>query len=182
MYRLCEVPKSCRSKNVISRWFCLSLILLSAFVSRRLRPIDVEFMKRLDKCVNIVPVIAKADTLTIEEREAFRRRVSNATFSERPNEWHLKQTNKKLQQQQLINNSYLTKSVLLVICHLTRRAYRCMTTLPRRYRLSAITNEQRIPAIVSNVTHRHIRFTVRICWPRSQNDFWVHREITEYGG
>lgn len=44
----------------------------------RLRPIDVEFMKRLDKCVNIVPVIAKADTLTIEEREAFRRRVSNA--------------------------------------------------------------------------------------------------------
>ena len=32
-------------------------------------------MKRLDKCVNIVPVIAKADTLTIEEREAFRRRV-----------------------------------------------------------------------------------------------------------
>ena len=42
----------------------------------RLRPIDVEFMKRLDKCVNIVPVIAKADTLTVEEREAFRRRVS----------------------------------------------------------------------------------------------------------
>lgn len=35
----------------------------------------MEFMKRLDKCVNIVPVIAKADTLTIEEREAFRRRV-----------------------------------------------------------------------------------------------------------
>jgi len=33
-------------------------------------------MKRLDKCVNIVPVIAKADTLTVEEREAFRRRVS----------------------------------------------------------------------------------------------------------
>ena len=41
----------------------------------RLRPIDVEIMKRLDKCVNIVPVIAKADTLTVEEREAFRRRV-----------------------------------------------------------------------------------------------------------
>ena len=55
-------------------------------MSCRLRPIDVEFMKRLDKCVNIVPVIAKADTLTIEEREAFRRRVSNATFSESSNE------------------------------------------------------------------------------------------------
>lgn len=35
----------------------------------------MEFMKRLDKCVNIVPVIAKADTLTVEEREAFRRRL-----------------------------------------------------------------------------------------------------------
>lgn len=42
----------------------------------RMRPIDIEFMKRLDKCVNIVPVIAKADNLTLEEREAFRRRVS----------------------------------------------------------------------------------------------------------
>lgn len=177
MYRLFEVRKSCRSKNVISRWFCLSVILLSAFVSCRLRPIDVEFMKRLDKCVNIVPVIAKADTLTIEEREAFRRRVSNATFSERPNEWHLKQTNKKLQQQKL--NSYFKESVLLVI---SWDKLMCMTTFPRRYRLSAITNEQRILAIVSNVTRRHIRFTVRTCWPGSQNDFWVHREITKYGG
>ena len=51
----------------------LTCLFLGCFF--RLRPIDVEFMKRLDKCVNIVPVIAKADTLTIEEREAFRRRV-----------------------------------------------------------------------------------------------------------
>ncbi len=41
-----------------------------------LRPLDVEFMKRLDHCVNIVPVIAKADTLTVEERDAFKKRVS----------------------------------------------------------------------------------------------------------
>ena len=41
-----------------------------------LRPLDVEFMKRLHNCVNIVPVIAKADTLTIEERDAFKQRVS----------------------------------------------------------------------------------------------------------
>ena len=40
-----------------------------------LRPLDVEFMKRLHNCVNIVPVIAKADTLTIEERDAFKQRV-----------------------------------------------------------------------------------------------------------
>ena len=33
-------------------------------------------MKHLDKCVNVIPVIAKADTLTLEEREAFKKRVN----------------------------------------------------------------------------------------------------------
>ena len=32
-------------------------------------------MKKLDKHVNIVPVIAKSDTLTIEERHAFKQRI-----------------------------------------------------------------------------------------------------------
>ncbi|XP_031421548.1 neuronal-specific septin-3-like [Clupea harengus] len=41
----------------------------------RLRPIDVEFMKRLGKIVSIVPVIAKADTLTMEERQDFKQRI-----------------------------------------------------------------------------------------------------------
>ncbi|KAM4531089.1 uncharacterized protein septin12 [Odontesthes bonariensis] len=41
----------------------------------RLRPIDVEFMKRLGKIVSIVPVIAKADTLTVEERQEFKERI-----------------------------------------------------------------------------------------------------------
>ncbi|XP_017290128.1 uncharacterized protein sept12 isoform X1 [Kryptolebias marmoratus] len=41
----------------------------------RLRPIDVEFMKRLGKMVSIVPVIAKADTLTVEERQEFKERI-----------------------------------------------------------------------------------------------------------
>ncbi|KAL7861280.1 hypothetical protein AOLI_G00176290 [Acnodon oligacanthus] len=41
-----------------------------------LRPIDVEFMKRLGNIVSIVPVIAKADTLTMEERLEFKQRVS----------------------------------------------------------------------------------------------------------
>ncbi|KAK6312542.1 hypothetical protein J4Q44_G00182060 [Coregonus suidteri] len=40
-----------------------------------LRPIDVEFMKRLGKIVSIVPVIAKADTLTMEERLEFKQRI-----------------------------------------------------------------------------------------------------------
>ncbi|KAG5853802.1 hypothetical protein ANANG_G00030320 [Anguilla anguilla] len=38
-----------------------------------LRPLDVEFMRRLSKVVNIVPVIAKADTLTLEERDFFKK-------------------------------------------------------------------------------------------------------------
>ncbi|XP_051995208.1 septin-9 isoform X1 [Xyrauchen texanus] len=40
-----------------------------------LRPIDVEFMRRLGKIVSIVPVIAKADTLTLEERLEFKQRI-----------------------------------------------------------------------------------------------------------
>ncbi|XP_042558590.1 septin-9 isoform X2 [Dipodomys spectabilis] len=41
-----------------------------------LRPLDIEFMKRLSKVVNIVPVIAKADTLTLEERAYFKQRIT----------------------------------------------------------------------------------------------------------
>ncbi|ELW72101.1 Septin-12 [Tupaia chinensis] len=40
-----------------------------------LRPLDIEFLQRLCRTVNVVPVIARADSLTIEEREAFRHRV-----------------------------------------------------------------------------------------------------------
>uniref|UniRef100_A0A6I8PTP5 Septin 5 n=1 Tax=Xenopus tropicalis TaxID=8364 RepID=A0A6I8PTP5_XENTR len=40
-----------------------------------LKPLDVEFMKALHGKVNIVPVIAKADTLTLKERDRLKRRV-----------------------------------------------------------------------------------------------------------
>ncbi|XP_067912553.1 uncharacterized protein septin12 isoform X2 [Heterodontus francisci] len=40
-----------------------------------LRPLDIEFMNRLAKIVNIVPVIAKADTLTLDERREFKQRI-----------------------------------------------------------------------------------------------------------
>ena len=40
-----------------------------------LRPIDVIVMKKLSEVVNVVPVIAKADSLTLEEREAFKQKV-----------------------------------------------------------------------------------------------------------
>lgn len=48
---------------------------LSLSFSLSLRPIDVEFMKHLHGFVNIVPVIAKADTLTIDERDSFKQRI-----------------------------------------------------------------------------------------------------------
>lgn len=40
-----------------------------------LRPLDIEFLQRLCRTVNVVPVIARADSLTVEERENFRRTV-----------------------------------------------------------------------------------------------------------
>ena len=40
-----------------------------------LKPLDVEFMKRLHEKVNLVPVIAKADTFTSEECLLFKKQV-----------------------------------------------------------------------------------------------------------
>ncbi|GFU37990.1 septin-7 [Nephila pilipes] len=40
-----------------------------------LKPLDVEFMKRLHDKVNIIPVLAKADTMTPEECAAFKRTI-----------------------------------------------------------------------------------------------------------
>jgi hypothetical protein len=41
----------------------------------RLKPIDIEFMRKLHTKVNLIPVIAKADTLTDEEVTTFKQRV-----------------------------------------------------------------------------------------------------------
>ncbi|XP_054717140.1 septin-7-like isoform X3 [Uloborus diversus] len=40
-----------------------------------LKPLDVEFMKRLHDRVNIIPIVAKADTLTPEECASFKRTI-----------------------------------------------------------------------------------------------------------
>lgn len=42
-----------------------------------LKPLDVEFMQRLHDKVNIIPVIAKSDTLTPEEIQHFKRQILN---------------------------------------------------------------------------------------------------------
>ena len=66
--------------NVLWR-FALGCVLKNNKFLRlmfRLKPLDILVMKHLDKCVNVIPVIAKADTLTLEEREAFKQRVWNS--------------------------------------------------------------------------------------------------------
>jgi septin 3/9/12 len=40
-----------------------------------LKPIDIVVLKKLSDVVNVVPVIAKADSLTVEERQAFKERI-----------------------------------------------------------------------------------------------------------
>ncbi|KAK0549205.1 cell division control protein, partial [Tilletia horrida] len=40
-----------------------------------LRPIDVTVMKKLSDVVNVVPVIAKSDSLTLDERAVFKERI-----------------------------------------------------------------------------------------------------------
>ena len=40
-----------------------------------LKPIDIVVLKKLSETVNVVPVIAKADSLTLEERQLFKDRI-----------------------------------------------------------------------------------------------------------
>ena len=72
----------------ISSWICDTLaarpgcqspipFLSQCMCACRLRPIDVKFMKELHELVNIIPVIAKADTLTPNELRSLKQRVSN---------------------------------------------------------------------------------------------------------
>ncbi|EDV27855.1 uncharacterized protein TRIADDRAFT_21019 [Trichoplax adhaerens] len=53
------------------------VIYFIAPTGHSLRAIDVECLKRLVKVVNVIPVIAKADSLTLEERQAFKNRIRN---------------------------------------------------------------------------------------------------------
>lgn len=42
-----------------------------------LRPIDITVMRKLTEVTNVIPVIAKSDSLTSEEKEAFKRRIKS---------------------------------------------------------------------------------------------------------
>lgn len=46
-----------------------------------LKPLDVEIMRRLGTRVNLIPVIAKADTMTPEDLQNFKQIVSGTLFA-----------------------------------------------------------------------------------------------------
>ena len=52
-----------------------SLVLAWRARRRRLRALDIEFMKQVHTKVNLIPVIAKSDTLTREELAQFKKRI-----------------------------------------------------------------------------------------------------------
>ena len=49
--------------------------LLTLLLTCSLKPLDIEFMKQLHNLVNIIPVIAKADTLTATELKSLKLKV-----------------------------------------------------------------------------------------------------------
>ncbi|KAL8674245.1 MAG: hypothetical protein Q9168_001312 [Polycauliona sp. 1 TL-2023] len=51
------------------------LALLNPLSVRSLKPIDIVVLKKLSDVVNVVPVIAKSDSLTLDERMAFKERI-----------------------------------------------------------------------------------------------------------
>ncbi len=52
-----------------------SCLYFIAPTGHSLKPVDIEFMKRLGSKVNLIPVIAKSDTLTDDEIKAFKARI-----------------------------------------------------------------------------------------------------------
>ncbi len=49
-------------------------------LTRRLREMDVVLMQRLSPRVNVIPVLGRADSMTVSELKAFKKRVSYQFF------------------------------------------------------------------------------------------------------
>lgn len=64
-------PPPEREKNVD----LLLYLPFGAWKSYSLKPLDIEIMKRLGSRVNLIPVIAKADTLTQKDLKVFKQKV-----------------------------------------------------------------------------------------------------------
>lgn len=59
----------------------ISVLIYIILPIRSLSPLDIEVMKRLGSRVNLIPVIAKADTLTPNDLAAFKKRVRLALMN-----------------------------------------------------------------------------------------------------
>lgn len=66
----------------------LSILIPSPVSLFRLKPLDIEFMKRLHDKVNVIPLIAKADTLTPEECQLFKKQVFVLLYMSQKNDMH----------------------------------------------------------------------------------------------
>jgi septin family protein len=64
-----------RDKYIVDTRIHCALFFINP-TGHSLRPIDIIVMKKLSEVVNVVPVIAKSDSLTIEERDNFKSKVS----------------------------------------------------------------------------------------------------------
>lgn len=68
-----------RDKHIVDTRIHCCLYFIAP-TGHTLKAIDILVMKKLSEVVNVVPVIAKSDSLTLEEREAFKERASFALF------------------------------------------------------------------------------------------------------
>ncbi|CAG8744423.1 5157_t:CDS:1, partial [Acaulospora colombiana] len=64
-----------RDKYIVDTRIHCALFFINP-TGHSLRPIDIIVMKKLSEVVNVVPVIAKSDSLTIEERDNFKSKVN----------------------------------------------------------------------------------------------------------
>jgi septin family protein len=60
---------------------CSSVVPLLTFAYDRLKELDIAFINSVGKRVNIIPLIAKADTLTDGEKHSFRQKVTRTCIA-----------------------------------------------------------------------------------------------------
>ena len=61
--------------DTVTHTFKFTWSFISSCFVISLKPLDIEFMKQLHDKVNVIPVIAKADTLTPSEVKTLKKRV-----------------------------------------------------------------------------------------------------------
>ncbi|CAH8665589.1 unnamed protein product [Dicrocoelium dendriticum] len=66
-----------RSSNSLTDQRIHALIYFIAPTGHSLKQLDIEFLTRIQDKVNVIPVIAKADTLTVDELHGFKRTILN---------------------------------------------------------------------------------------------------------